>query len=841
MRLPAQTLPPRGNFVFHVYVDPIFGDDALAFQHNPGPAPAPMPPLGFHPTAALNGVGGLLQQAPYAFRTLTGPQGVGAYLDQLSAAYGIGSLPWVIHLPQGDVLVSWVIVHCLPGLYAPALATDTPPFIDSRSGLRFNGEVWPFVLKDRVSLQGTSALDTVFDARGQTTAILLVPGIPTPTLQTHVHSFVDGLTIRGARTNGLPMDPTNHSGAGILITRPGAVGVTISNCFIVDNTVGLAVDSDPPNPQQPHRLIVVNNTFARNRIGVWNGDRLNTNIGWGEISLLNCVFDSWIPGVPAASTCPFAGVNGDDLVVNQVLTNFTFWTPNPPFGQSYCAWEAGKAAIAAPNWQVPTPRVGNGTPMPAPRVDLTPFTGAAGPRGTLFINDLLRNNPTVGAGSEYSPHDFRLSPMVNTNAGPPPAGSFNPLVNQGITADTNPLLAHHIQALSMGNNLAIGWLLIGGRPPGLRLPQATVPFGPEDFATLHAWDWDAEGFGNPRLTPRGFPTPDVPNNTSGVPIFQSIDLGADEMGELIIAGFIDSTRVLSRFVPQAPGITDHTRMFFVHNANLTAPRPKANEIVGRDVTWWAHVQQSPSPANYTSGVVPSLRNFLITAPPPPHQPKPPFMRNLECDFSPHLWPDPHPAWGVAYEVQYGFTDIYGAMPWYWSPNPDPVAAFPFDNAYVFYNPAPGYPQHQTNFTSASFGVQHTQVIVGLVNSPGSALDPTGAFLSAMYPVGQLGPWSPCSTGPNYATNAWGLGDSGFGCPDIAPIAGFGQPQWLGHRYNAQLITGLESPPESNLQTFLTVNGVPPLLEPEEPSPENLSTPRLHEPQVERMRRHLSGR
>ena len=58
----------------------------------------------------------------------------------------------------------YAIIHVLPGLYArdkaygPVVGTHNPD-----NGLQPNGEKFPIYLPPRVSIQGTSALNTVFD------------------------------------------------------------------------------------------------------------------------------------------------------------------------------------------------------------------------------------------------------------------------------------------------------------------------------------------------------------------------------------------------------------------------------------------------------------------------------------------------------------------------------------------------------------------------------------------------------------------------------------------------------------------------------------------------------
>ena len=94
--------------MFHVYVDPIFGDDYMATLKNPGdpnsadallstptsgiPASNPrLRPLDTHPDSTNpKPITGYLQQAPYAFRTInsTGSPGYGAlqYTKRLFAS-----------------------------------------------------------------------------------------------------------------------------------------------------------------------------------------------------------------------------------------------------------------------------------------------------------------------------------------------------------------------------------------------------------------------------------------------------------------------------------------------------------------------------------------------------------------------------------------------------------------------------------------------------------------------------------------------------------------------------------------------------------------------------------
>ena len=94
--LTAQVDPPRQDYVFHVYVDPIHGDNALASALNP--QSSTQVPLTRH-ADSLNSIGGLIQQAPYAFRTITRINGALAYVNSV-----FSSLPWTApHRQAGQV------------------------------------------------------------------------------------------------------------------------------------------------------------------------------------------------------------------------------------------------------------------------------------------------------------------------------------------------------------------------------------------------------------------------------------------------------------------------------------------------------------------------------------------------------------------------------------------------------------------------------------------------------------------------------------------------------------------------------------------------------------------
>lgn len=69
----TQAPAPRTQFVYHVYVDPLFGDDLLARDWNPG-SPGRLPPLSRHPdttSSTPQAISGLLHHAPYSFKTIS--------------------------------------------------------------------------------------------------------------------------------------------------------------------------------------------------------------------------------------------------------------------------------------------------------------------------------------------------------------------------------------------------------------------------------------------------------------------------------------------------------------------------------------------------------------------------------------------------------------------------------------------------------------------------------------------------------------------------------------------------------------------------------------------------
>ena len=165
-----------------------------------------------------------------------------------------------------------------------------------------------------------------------------------------------------------------------------------------------------------------------------------------------------------------------------------------------------------------------------------------------------------------------------------------------------------------------------------------------------------------------------------------------------------------------------------------------------------------------------------------------FPRNLVSDFSPALIVDPHPYWSNTLEP-YGshvaFQDGFGSNTWC-----STRVMSGFDNPYVY------YVRNQVDVTS------------GVLNSPGTWQLVSGN-LDPWAPRAQFGPFS--GGGANsYTVNSWGFGDAQG--VDIVPDTTLMTPLGpaVGWRVNCQL-PGNSSGPGGNLQTFLGVNWVSPIL------------------------------
>lgn len=867
----AQT-PTVRKFTFHVYVDPNYGDDRLAFgdpalptQLNPqsgATTPAARRPLADYAAADFpdgdgnntNDGRGALQHAPCSFRTLTGGASGNGAIEYVRQVFDLGptgaGLPFTVTVGDEVRSVEAVIIHCLPGLYGPDSSDDgsvSKPFNEATGGLRYNGERFPIMLPRGVSLQGTSALDTIFDARSNefdpagSDPIVFMDCRPQAG---GPEQFVDSITLRNCRANQQPYVNNNlgvnrnNTGAAIYFEPDWAeYDVTISNCFFIDNDVGIAIDSD----EAAVRPKIVNNTFAFNLIGIWSGYRPGTgspvpNRGYAHPLILNNIFDTRRTDDPDhTGRIPFLGVHPDDVTVAQILDNSGFVVPGST-SVAFNAWDVRQitAAIPAgspPNWVGPTTtpslRAGNLMAFPAPRVNLAPFMGSATlGRGLLYVADALRL-----AGEPISPHDLRLAPLVvadpTTVSATTSVSTLNPLVNQGadLGTDLSRFSKIEMHSTSVGNEVELD------RYPGIDVPFFTTA-DPDRF---HGWDLDCEGFGNPRIRCRtGFP--------SGT--FGNIDLGADEMDELIMAGYFDSTRIYGIPYVAAPV---RTRVYFLNirpPAGTLHPRPLFNATVGHGFHWWEHVRTpgvlgscvdcvsvGGQPSNYTDAAT----EFPLSPPAPPHLfgsersfslgvistfPRTPIMRNLPCDYAPALAPDPTPFWGPFWFGQDPALawsgDPYGSNPWFGlCVENNPQASLHFQCNWNLYrsetHPIPLYQVHVREGTAFPPGTY----------TPGAFPPTTPAecgglpeWLAPGLAQNTFGPFGSSCAGTSSGLNVgiFGIGDSPSGlsiCADEIPLV----LQWRGVRYNCQVETAQDQ--FSNLQSFLTVLGD---LDPEPPAP-----------------------
>jgi hypothetical protein len=412
----------------------------------------------------------------------------------------------------------------------------------------------------------------------------------------------------------------------------------------------------------------------------------------------------------------------------------------------------------------------------------------------LFVRDLLD-----GAGIFDARHDYRLSPFISNNPATSP-GAMSPLV-------PNPLIGAGVdRATPSGTNNGIENL--GGTSlnhhPGL-------PDGSEECA-VHGWDWDCEGFGNQRRLPRNGIMPNP------LPAFGTIDIGADQCGGLIMAGYIPSTRMFACLNPQI-GITGHDRIFYVDQPNtIGLPRPDAVWRAGA-LDWFANVQLPPAlepipctGSNLTfygegywtsSGLSPRAYMYF-------NQFFGPTPRHLGCDFGPSLLPDGHGFWDYWMST---YVDAVSPPAWYIS---DPFATNPIhhstwtemtgvvatgptlagffpDNGNLFHNrngTAPHGPDATWNFLQN----QETWAMDAHINPPATLLN-LGSNRQFISSAGVFGPFGPC-TPILFDTGAWGLNTA---CPDILPQLALS----LAIRINCEIPQSRSlTASNTNLQTFL---------------------------------------
>ena len=827
---------PRDRFVFHIYVDPIYGEDSFAQLQNPlhpaplvGDPPMGNRPLDVHPDQSVGGKPGKLQQAPYAFKTVRAAiQWMTDNADPNSAEFFTVGPRWSGLGPASTDQVEHIIIHCLPGIYGQTAGVG--------SGIQGNGEQFPIRLPPHVSIQGTSALDTVFYLGNSAHAFEMLLEITGGGGSTEDEPrFIDSVSFTQAR--GVP--GTSKLGAAVIIFGAFGSGPIISNCIFHHNDVGIAIVTNPDGVQTS--ATIVNNTFADNEIGIWSGDGfigtngiisvgtpgLGIDLGIAEPLVINNVF------VPSPGGSAFEGISFIDMTVivaGSPDINLNAFAPAQA--------NTGKLAGLFPETSVRDTTRGEATP----RVDLSAYTDADG--GNLFIRDILRNS---GAPS-FSDHDYRLAPMVSTaNGQMPQPGETNPLVNAGLHEGFTPANPH-IQH--------IGFVF--------GLIDQTGVFHFADKTEFTALDFDAEGYGNPRIASReGF----------GGAI--EIDLGADEMAPLIVAGYADNTRIFSRpDVSSGLGpIADHTKIYFfdVFTQGNSYERPNFNSLIapslrpggmfGLDNRWYFQITANQDPllginypwtngvsADQDPGFIPEVfdkgrRTFRSEARHTgisqvfygalgnpdthmetvlwitnPEEYGDQFMRNLQCDFSPHLLPDRHGIWPNLFTTgpeaagelpppsQPGWgLDIYAAHPWYRGATTMPAhpeLSKTYDNPFLFYlhpdTPGGGTPNAITAST---------------LNSPGTNADDPRADFTWLWAFNVPNPWAFKGV-QTYSVNQWGYGGDS-GTPgnmhdETIVIPGIGI-DWHGIRVNMERKPSIMGPPDAfpNVQTFMQIDGVDP--------------------------------
>ncbi len=207
------------------------------------------------------------------------------------------------------------VVCCLPGRYA----YDT------------NGEDFPIFMETHVSLQGTGALDTIFDASADptndgdivwdATQQTFVDGTPVisffaPGGGCFDYTFVDGVTL----VNG-------DEGVQIFAEEP--INPQISNCFIIHNDTGIHItsteftpDENSPIEYHPCRPAIVFDTIAQNNIGILNDNQFTINpiiAGFNEPAVVNTYLDNNIADLEGVDYCDIVRLAFDAAKVDTAM------------------------------------------------------------------------------------------------------------------------------------------------------------------------------------------------------------------------------------------------------------------------------------------------------------------------------------------------------------------------------------------------------------------------------------------------------------------------------------------------------------------------------------------
>ncbi len=676
----AQTLR-----VLHVWVDPHSGVDTLPLDWNPGPAVLSgnrCSPTDTHPHNVSDGASppNFLLHSPGPFKTVT------AAINYVRSLHPSG-LP---HLnTTTGITTQQVVIHCLPGIYGPTTG------LEPHTGLFFNGETFPILLPTRVSLQGTNAMNTVFIADGSRpvfefgnalNAFADEPEIedPDPTPR----QFLANIAITGAiRQGGYASQPWN--GAAIYFNRTRRTSLLVTNCFLYANAVGLLVDAvqgsvlqqtgQPYFPNTNHVVFLVNNTFAWNVCGIWNGQITvgappalpNSSLGLSLLCLANNLFDSSPPvvGSPAALEIPLPHPSGRSLMPGSSWerwqlaltgpipgttgrlidpnrkTNFEGMDRDDVEAQVLTGTRTNYNAVELRRWNVSTILLAggalqqstidqmtflglhqtgerNGRPAnPSGAMNIEPLTGGGQGRGILFVRDLMHEGARGATLPFFVPtsgefHDVCLGDF-RLSPGALPAVPSAP--SPGLPPDrVNPLIdqGFTFQNDAMGNPIPLTmWNSLTLTPDPFDLGNGEASF------PHNPWDWDCEGFGNLRVFDHPI-YPNAPNLGSAV---HTTDIGADEVDLLIMAGYRQGTTTF-----------------------MSLPNPPASSNKNNDYQWFLAASEGLTGATGT-GLVPQTQASLSPLhsdylPVAGWSPGPPasYYQPRYVDVVPHLLPDIHP-------------------------------------------------------------------------------------------------------------------------------------------------------------------------------------------------------
>jgi hypothetical protein len=178
----------------------------------------------------------------------------------------------IAHAMAMASLTKPAVLILLPGVYSPFSPVNPQPF--------------PVPMEDNVSIQGTSVMNTVLDGGGFAPSLLLFQNPATGGKQ-FANTVVDGVTLQNAQI-GVSMDDEFRS-----------VRVTIANCMIVKNQIGISMrafylgPNQSPDDTDGNGYIefeprIVHCTIADNEVGILDS---TPGAGWGEArsAIINCI------------------------------------------------------------------------------------------------------------------------------------------------------------------------------------------------------------------------------------------------------------------------------------------------------------------------------------------------------------------------------------------------------------------------------------------------------------------------------------------------------------------------------------------------------------------------